>query len=716
MSVSLSLKAPHAIDQSGVKDHMNYLNAIQDTPSVRLEAEFYQAEDIDGGTEGLMGSGNLNYLVLQSQQTNDARLLNNPFGLDEDHLGADMDAHGGGASIGATGNREAGGLSDDDMNAGFMGDAGDQAYFAAPNITTNDIPNVSGSVASISTLKAKGFTNNAVDDFYNNEINVFNNPPPEPPGPPEPPEPPGPPDNPDPPVPPAGDVDLTLDVDTPVLDIDLDTILDPIEDILGDIDIDIDAIIDNLLPGEHGLLPDISASVDAVLGDTQILGFDLSDLTDPLDPVLSTLTNTLDGVIDGVEGLLPQALIEPVTEVINSILDLTGLNGGSEDTDLLLNLGAVIPGFTTLDTALNIPLDPVEMLLGDIDITVDAEALVEDLGVQLFAVIEDVNDMNLAGIVDTLIGDEGVIQNIEGIIPEAVLGVDVVTDLLPDISESLATEDLLGDATDLISDVTDNLGLDDFLGDNPLGTELLDGGLLGGVLGGDDGNSDADTDTDLTLDAGIEVAGIEVPDINLDIPLDPVEDLVGDIDIDVDLQALTDADVLESIAADVGDGDLGGAADNLVTELGVNADLDLLGDNPLSAELGTETVSVLLDNLDSADDVGQILDDLSAGDIEGIVDDLETALGVNETLDLLGGEAGALDILPDDLGDVLSGSEGGLDAGAIMGELLGGNSIPDILPEPEGTFTQGLGDVVDTTPILGGLGGLLGGGGGGLFG
>lgn len=349
-----------------------------------------------------------------------------------------------------------------------------------------------------------------------------------------------------------------------------------------------------------------------MLDGTTLLGIDLEDILDPLDPLVSGVTNLLDDVIGGVEELLPQTLIQPITDILNTVVDLTGLNGGTGDTDLLLNLGAVIPGFTMLDTALDVPLNPVEMLLGDIDITVDAQALLEDLGEHTFSIIDDLHALNIEGIVDTVIGDEGVLQNIGGIVPELGLGLD---DVLPG-------EDILG--SDIVTGLLDNLS------------------------GGD---TTPITDTDLTIDTGLEVVG-------LDIPLDPLEALLGDIDVDLDVVAMT---------------------------------------NPES--------------------VVDILQDALAGDIDGIIDDLDTGLGLDTHLDLLTGGDIDLDIFPDNLGDISSGAGavgGGLSE--AVGSLLGSPQVPDVLPEPVGTITQGLGHVVDTTPVLGGLGGLLHHGGGGLFG
>ncbi len=739
------------------------------------------------------------------------------------------------------------------------------------------------------------------------------------------------------------------------------------------------------------MLPDISASIDAVIGGTTLLGVDLGDLLDPLSPVITNVTNILDGVIDGVEDLLPDELVQPITHVINTVLDLTGLTGsGDGDTDLLINLGAIIPGFNSLDIAIDIPLNPLEILLGDIDITVDAVGIVEDLGTHAFALIEDLGDGDIAGVLDTVIGSEGVLQNIGGIIPELLVGLDVATDILPDFAGGLSTNDILGGVTDLLDGAlggADGLPLGDILNGDLLGSDVI-GGVLDGLLGAGDGNGDGlplvgdllggdlpgidivgdalegilnggdglplvgdllggglpggdvvgdllggllgggqpapGGDTDLTLNTGLELLGHELPDINLDIPLDPIEALLGDIDIDVSLTALTDGTLVQDLLSEVGEGDLVGAVDtitanlgidaaldllggnqinlgigtefvsgllgglaggggalpnigdlfggvpcgcetspggdtdltlntglvilghelpdlnldiplnpveallgdididvnltaltdgslvqdalcelgegdlgglvgSITANLGVDATLDLLGDNPINLDIGTQLVSDLLSgngfvgelplagdflggllgggtgagdtdltldtnieilglevpainvdipldivesligdidididlaSLTQPESVTNILEDLACGDIEGVIDDLGTSLGLDVDLGILGGDV--IDLVIPDLGDISGGLAGGLAGGVgavvgglgeAVGGLLGHSANPVTLPDPVGTITGGLGSVLDTTPVLGGLGGLFGGGGGGgLFG
>ena len=452
-------------------------------------------------------------------------------------------------------------------------------------------------------------------------------------------------------------------MDTPVLDVGLDVVLDPIEAIIGDIDIDIDAIVDSLLPGEHGLLPDVSTSVDAILGGTTLLGMDLDDVLSPLDPVTGNVTNILDGLIEDVSGLLPETLVQPITDIINTVLDLDDiLGGGNGDTDLLVNVGAVIPGFTLLDTGLDIPLDPVEMFLGDIDITLDANALVEDLGTQAFSLIEDIGALDFEGVVQDLIGEDGLLQNADGLIPGLDLGIDIAGDILPEITETISSGDILDDLTGAVESVLGGVGEVLPVGGDVLGSDLVDG-MLGGLMGG--GDPQPEGDTDLTLGSEIDVLGIEVPDIDIDIPLDPVEALVGDIDIDIDAIVLVDG--VEEIINDISNGDIEGIVDSVQDGLGIDTHLDLLGDNDLSLDIGV------------TDTVGGILDGA------------------------LGGEPLADGSLTEGLGDVVDG-------------LLGVPSVPDVLPDPVGTITEGLGSVIDTTPVLGGLFGGSGNHGGGLFG
>lgn len=50
-------------------------------PASKLDADQYVAEDLDGVTENLFGSGNLNFLMMQAGQTNELIQAENPFSI-----------------------------------------------------------------------------------------------------------------------------------------------------------------------------------------------------------------------------------------------------------------------------------------------------------------------------------------------------------------------------------------------------------------------------------------------------------------------------------------------------------------------------------------------------------------------------------------------------------------------------------------------------------
>ncbi|MEQ8694638.1 MAG: hypothetical protein RIC85_04875, partial [Gammaproteobacteria bacterium] len=54
-------------------------------------------------------------------------------------------------------------------------------------------------------------------------------------------------------------------------------------------------------------------------------------------------------------------------------------------------------------------------------------------------------------------------------------------------------------------------------------------------------------DTDLVVDGDVDLAGTDVADVDADVPLDPVEAVVGDVDLDLD----AGADLLNAGGADL---------------------------------------------------------------------------------------------------------------------------------------------------------------------
>ncbi|MCD0424205.1 hypothetical protein LOC51_43980, partial [Rubrivivax sp. JA1024] len=168
-----------------------------------------------------------------------------------------------------------------------------------------------------------------------------------------------------------------LPIDT--ITADLNVNLDPVEAVVGDIDLPIDLNLD--LSGVN-----LGGTLDGVTGT-------IGGTTGTIGDTLGGLTDTLGGITDGL-GTAP--------------------SGGS-DTDLTLDLDAALPGGLPIDTItadLEVNLDPIEAVVGDIDLPIDVNL---DLsGVNLGGTLGDVTGAiggatgtigdTLGGLTDTLGG------------------------------------------------------------------------------------------------------------------------------------------------------------------------------------------------------------------------------------------------------------------------------------------------------------------------
>ncbi|MFT4277904.1 MAG: hypothetical protein QM576_16250, partial [Rhodopseudomonas sp.] len=221
---------------------------------------------------------------------------------------------------------------------------------------------------------------------------------------------------------------------------------------------------------------------------------------------------------------------------------------GSGDTDLTLDLDAALPGGLPIDTItadLDVNLDPIEAIVGDIDLPIDADL---DLsGVDLGGVTGTIGD-TIGGIVDTIGGitdglgtapsggsDTDLTLDLDAALPGG-LPIDTVT---ADLGVNLdPVEAVVGDIDLPIDANLDLSGVD--LGDvtGTIGDTL--GGLtdtLGGITDGLGTAPSDGTDTDLTLDLDAALPGglpIDTITADLDVNLDPIEAVVGDIDLPID--------------------------------------------------------------------------------------------------------------------------------------------------------------------------------------
>ncbi|MBI1363747.1 MAG: hypothetical protein GC134_07150 [Proteobacteria bacterium] len=393
-----------------------------------------------------------------------------------------------------------------------------------------------------------------------------------------------------------GDTDLGLNLGVGDLSVAENVLLDPVEALVGDIDIGVNL---DLNSGDLGLDNLVTIDSDNALIDG--VGDVAENALGAVDGVVGGVTDGLaDGVGDLLEGgLTPDTVVAAVDDVVGGVVDGLGglLGGGAEgDTDLGLNLGG---------EALDIPLDPVEALVGDVDIGVNLDLSDGDLGLDNLVNIDSDNAL-IDGVGNVA---EDALSSVDG-------AVDTVTDTVGDVlSGDVNPDEVLAAAGDAVGDVTDTLtgGVTDLLG----------------VGGGSDG------DTDLGLNLGGEA---------IDIPLDPVEALVGDVDVGVNL--------------DLSDGDLG--LDNLVSIDSDNALIDGVGDVAEDALSGVDG---------TVDDVADTVSDVLSGDVNP--DDVLAAAG-----DVVGD---VTDTLTDGLGDLLGGDS--TDGDTDLGLNLGGEAL-DIPLDP----------------------------------
>lgn len=627
-------------------------------PVTKLDADQYMAEDLDGVTENLFGSGNLNFLLMQSGQTNDAIAMADPFIITGEAPAAVggltssasftswNDGAGNGFNLGSadfSSDRAIAdtGSSNEDSAIGHGGGftastltSLEAASFVANSSTTTPLSAIdgldgNGDDGESGTSGADGI--NGTDGEGTTIINVDNS--------------------------------IDVDIGDVLIDIDIGDIIVDLGDLtivdLGDVTNLITTTITeifNLTEVTNNITSIINNFFDNIFGDGQGLTLHLdailSDLTSLNLDVLSgdTVTNLISEVID----LSPVTdLLAPITSGSDLMLvDLHSLisilDGHNEhrpgDTDLGIGLIGDLGGLNLLDGVIDVAFNPVEDLVGDIDI-------LADLGLDLFNADTSAGDTDLTlglgldlvdhELLDMALLDTGLLDNSllnTGLLDIAgdglELNLDLVEDILGDIDLDIgAGADLLGQTADNVIDGLAGGSGDDTLLANvgDMAGDLVDD-LAGGIL--DDTPSDGLLDgvTDI-LDGQIleDILGGDIADGGVDDILNG--DVLGDLPV---------ADILGGVL-----GDLPGGGDNPLGDLADN----LLGGD----------VTDILD--------GQILEDVLGGDTAdgGITDILNGDL---PTGDLLGG-------LPlDDIGDNPLND-------LLDQDLLGGGDSPDVLADAD---------------------------------
>lgn len=646
-------------------------------PRHKLDADQYMAEDLHGVTESLFGSGNLNYFVLQSgisgsllpdatdftpagdTHINDLSLTDiytGNFGLeghglqgmsgDLPSLGRDTSAVLGDAGQGGFQNSgQTGSLNTAALFESSLSDVSRYSDSGGSFISGNDGADGVTTTTTNSGNNGRDGTNGG-DGQDGTDGNSGNN---------------------------CCSCDgPIINIEGPIVDIDfgdvtqntydfisttLDQTLNFIQDIqifdivntVLDITYNLTAEITNILDGAVDLSTLLTINLDAVVGEITDVELTIETLNDLTTGVSKTVDLT--DLTDTVDTLINLGDFNPLS--IHTFIDVLNADDmPSQDSDVSILANLDVLGADLPDITQDINLDPVEMVVGDIDLDID--------------IVQDIDPLNTSGGQDT---DLALDSNIIDGMPDVNLVIDPVEDIVGDI-------DISGD----------------------LNIDLLQNDAVENDTG----------DTDITLQTDIDLVDDTLADSVTDIELDAVEDVIGDVDLDL----TTAADLLGDTADPLVDGYDGGSGnDTLLSAAG-----DLLEDtvDAILPDVNDEAndTDLLLDaGADVTNDLGiDNMTDVTLDTVEDLTHDTDIDADLDGAISLLDSETDPIDNL------LSEGADGWtettlVDADNIFSYGTGSDSgLGDVLPEVDGTVGEGIGgldfDVVDDTSAFGG--GLFG--------
>lgn len=593
-------------------------------PASKLDADQYMAQDIDGVTESLFGSGNLNFLMLQAGQSNDLLSTTSPFLL-----------------------------------------TGEGDFPSSAVMSTNDFGSAS-----------PAFSNNGV---YDSESALE-----------------------------GGGQSLQL-LHTELDDAPATSDTTPIETHSpGGSGVAVtydDLAASNGFAGvsNHGLDGDDGSVTTHVIVEPSIIEGILDNIINIED--VTNIVNTEDITTTVTEA------VTNITDVVNNVVDNIFNLIGELENGLTLNLDAVLSEVLTLDASL-LQGDNITQL---VDQVLDLTPLTD----------------HLDGIVDLSGLDPADISSSIGLLggdPQA-RDPNQDIDLGLDVTGNLGDLELIDSLTDVVVDpVEDIVGDIDVLGD--VGLNLLN----------NEGIDNASGDTDLAVNSDLDLLDSNLTDLNVDVPLDFVESVTGDIDLELDVAG----DILSGSADNMVDALPGGSVvDNAVSEIGDNVqemagdiideilpdfaedgvaggNLDLLNTDSINNADGDTDINVGLDlELIDTEIADLDLPEINLDTVEAITGDID--LDVNAALNVLDSDPVDGDFIDDVLGsgigtvDDIAGdwTETILPGGDDLGGDAFGGMLDTVLPDPVGTVAEGIGNLLPGGDDASAGGSLLG---GGLFG
>ena len=291
--------------------------------------------------------------------------------------------------------------------------------------------------------------------------------------------------------------------------------------------------------------------------------------------------------------------------------------------------------------------------------------------------------------VSSIINANTVVNIVTNSICNTCVDFDFVANIVNNTTNQIFTN-ILNPAVNLIPHITDKV---DTVVDK---VDVVVGNLLDGILNPEIENN---SDVDIDLDNNLDLAGLDVVDVVVDAIIDPVENIVGDVDVISDLG-------INLLHPDTSETD---------SDIDILGDVDLLDNDLLSPdiEINLDPVENIVGDIDlDLDVVADVLgsDDSPSHDssiINTPLDDFD--LSVGDAINLLSHNDNQPDNGNDqDCGEWTDNVCVG-DGGLFNDIINGGDTGHDILPDPVGTISEGLGVLdVDLNLDVGGFGGLFG--------
>ncbi len=679
-----------------IQDDIQSASDIPVIPTNKLDADQYAADDSDGVTESLFGSGNIGYASLQASQTDAALDL-------QDLVEANNTDTSSSSGFSPGGNANHSNLDNSPSNA---------SHATTGSVATSQLSSDEGSFAAPSSgLKLSDSLSfgDASQDGSSRDTNKqagLNVNPNETPNAPSQSEP-----------TPNPKVEVINEHHTSGQDgdniIQGDTIIhEPLTEIVNETMNLVETNITNLIQE----VTNITNVVESVINvDVTEVTQDIIDISHTLNESLQTTTESITNIFETAGDTLKttentsQEIIDSLQTNISSMTEVKTVQEAIvvfEDT--VANLQTTLQQYAeqTVNNSESLLVEIQEMTDVILNSSQTLVSLVENQVEQIFVHITNggpdnlQNDLDLSGS-DNPDGDVGIDVNMAGPIGEAIE--EITDDDFDQNADTITNEVAIDPVEDLAGDVDTHLDISmDPLGFDESKTD----------------NSAGDEDVTTTIDG--DVVDQSVVNANTEVSADPLEEVVGDVD--VSMEAATD--VLDESADDVLDDGAGGSTDESVTaDLGNAVSYEseeivdaTIGDTQIDTDITLDALETDESTSNSHDDSSDVETnvEVSIGDTEVITDTpVETNVDPIEAIigDIDVETDAAIELLSETVNDD-SAEDNGIESQSSWTENLaseGEGMFDDIineadgsaagLPEPGGSVGEGLNEL-DVEPEL----------------